>query len=138
MLRWSLILGGLFNFVMGFVFFSNELMEQFFHIALRLETMLFSQSGVLVMPQDELHLLLIHGFGAAAMILGATLIYSARDAVRFLPFIFIDGIGRFVFGTLMLVYVFRYQLPRVIVLFAFLELAFAMFYITASLQKRKT
>ena len=82
MLRWSLILGGLFNFVMGFVFFSNELMEQFFHIALRLETMLFSQSGVLVMPQDELHLLLIHGFGAAAMILGATLIYSVRDAVR--------------------------------------------------------
>lgn len=137
MLRWSLILGGLFNFMMGLVFFSNNLMEQFFHLALRLEIALFSRSGALVMPQDAIHLLLIHGFGAAAMILGATLLYSARDAVRFLPFIFIDGIGRFVFGTLMLVYVFRYQLPRVIALFAVLELAFAMIYIAGSLQKRR-
>jgi len=115
MIRWSLILGGTFNFVMGLIFFSNRLLEGFFHFALRAEAALFSRTGNLVMPQDPAHLLLIHGFGAAAMILGVTLVWSARDPGRFLPFILIDGVGRFFFGTMMLV-----------------ELAFALLYVSIS------
>jgi len=132
MIRWSLILGGTFNFVMGLIFFSNRLLEGFFHFALRAEAALFSRTGNLVMPQDPAHLLLIHGFGAAAMILGVTLVWSARDPGRFLPFILIDGVGRFFFGTMMLVYVFRYQLVRMIAVFGVVELAFALLYVSIS------
>jgi hypothetical protein len=136
MLRWSLVLGGVFNLLMGLIFFSTDLTKQFFHLASGWEAALFSRTALLAVPQDPLHLLLIHGFGAAAIILGATLIYSAQNPAGYRAFILIDGIGRFVFGTMMLTYVFRYQLPRVILLFGLVELTFALIYIAATALKR--
>ncbi|PWT91729.1 MAG: hypothetical protein C5B54_04805 [Acidobacteria bacterium] len=114
---------------MGTIFFSNPLLSGFFDLASRWESSLFGDTALLNFPQDPIHQLLIHGFGAAAMILGAMLIYSAKDPTRFLAFIFIDGLGRLLFGNLMMVYVFRFHLIHVIALFGILELAFALLYI---------
>jgi len=63
------------------------------------------------------------------MILGATLIVSFRDPDRYLMFILIDGLGRLLFGTMMMLYVFQFNLVRVIVLFAVLELFLGLIYV---------
>lgn len=128
-LKWLLILGGLFNLIMGGIFFNNFLLSGFFRFASGLEGSMFGNAAVLLFPGDPVHQLLIHGFGAAAMILGAALLYSSRDPIRMLPFIFIDGVGRLLFGALMLTYFFRFDLMHIILLFAALELAFAVAYI---------
>src|SRR5262249_16846560 len=107
----------------------NYLLMGFFHFASNMEGTMFGNAAVLLFPGDPVHQLLIHGFGAAAMILGAALIYSSRDPIRMLPFIFIDGIGRLLFGALMLTYVFRFDLMHIILFFAALELTFAVAYI---------
>jgi hypothetical protein len=128
-LKFLLILGGVFNFVMGAIFFNNFLLSGFFRFASSAEDTMFGNAAVLLFPGDPVHQLLIHGFGAAAMILGAALIYSSRDPIRMLPFIFIDGIGRLLFGALMLTYFFRFDLMHVILFFAALELVLAVSYI---------
>jgi hypothetical protein len=131
-LRWIRIflrIGGIFNLVMGIIFFNNRLLGNFFQLAIWLEKVIFSRSGVLPFPQNPAHLLLIHGFGAGAMILGATLLYSAREPVRFLPFIFVDALGRLLFGTMMVMYVFRYSLLYMLLPFAVIELSLAVIYL---------
>ncbi len=66
------------------------------------------------------------------MILGVTLLYSAREPVRFLPFIFVDALGRLLYGATMVFYVFRYSLLYVILIFAMIELSFAILYLILS------
>ncbi|HSE41159.1 MAG TPA: hypothetical protein VLH08_10390 [Acidobacteriota bacterium] len=130
--RWIRIflqIGGIFNLVMGIIFFNNRLLANFFQLALWLEKIIFSRTGALPFPQNPAHLLLIHGFGAGAMILGATLLYSAREPVRFLPFILVDALGRLLFGTMMVIYVFRYSLLFMLLPFAAIELGLAVIYI---------
>lgn len=128
-LRIFLVLGGIFNVLMGTIFYSNRLLAAFFHAALRLELNLFHHSAVLFVPQDPVHLLLIHGFGAGALILGATLIFSARDPLRWIAFILFDGVGRVIYGLVMMLYVSRFSLPRVIVLFGGFELMMGLIYV---------
>ena len=128
-MRWTLLLGGIFNFGMGLIFFSNRFVGEFLQMAIRLEASLFGRAAVMFIPQDPVHLLLIHGFGAAAMILGATLIVSFRDPVRYLMFILLDGLGRLLFGSMMMMYVFQFDLVRVILLFAILELLLGLIYV---------
>ena len=129
LVRWALVLGGMFNCTMGTFFFSDALLHRFFQFARATELTLFSRSATLVFPSDPVHLLLIHGFGAAAWILGATLVYSARDPVRYLVFILFDGMGRLVFGSLMVIYVFRFSLMATILVFGLIELAFGIAYL---------
>lgn len=129
-MRWLLILGGLFNSVMGLVFFSDQLLQRFLALASRLEMTLFARLASIPFPEDPTHRMLIHGFGAAAMILGATLIYSSRAPSRWAAFILIDGVGRLLFGGLMVSFVLAYSLMmRVILAFAALELFFAFSYL---------
>ncbi len=135
-IRWPLFFGGVFNFAMGLIFLTDRLLAGFLVAATRLELSLFSREAVLVFPQDPVHLLLIHGFGAAALILGATLIYCARNAARFLPFIFIDGLGRLLFGSIMVFYVVQYSLPMVVLLLAGIELFLALSYLVISWKLR--
>ena len=125
------MIGGIFNLLMGTIFLSTRMIAAFFHAALRAELSLFQHSAVLFVPQDPVHLLLIHGFGAAAMILGATLIYSSRDPSRWVAFILFDGIGRLIYGTVMITYVSYFSLPRVILIFGFFELSIGLFYVMA-------
>jgi hypothetical protein len=127
--RSALVLGGLFNAVMGSFFFSDSLLAKFLNFARTTELTLFSRHANLAFPSDPVHLLLIHGFGAAALILGATLVYSARNPMQYVMFIFFDGIGRLMFGVLMVVYVFRYSLLATILVFALIELTFAAVYL---------
>lgn len=131
-IRWSLRAGGIFNLVMGLVLFSNDLLGAFFRLAMRLEASLFSNVFILVFPENPVHQLLIHGFGAAALILGALLIYSARDPRQYLPVIFVDGLGRLIYGNLMVIYVLRFHLMSTMLFFAGIELAFALIYIYIS------
>lgn len=130
--RRLLLAGGIFNTVMALFFVNVRTLELFFQMALRLESTIFHQSFSVGIPENPIHLLLIHGFGAAALILGATLIYSARDPHRYLAFILIDAIGRLLYGSLMLVYVFRYSLMHVILVFAVIELLFGLSYLYLS------
>lgn len=130
--RGILVAGGIFNTVMGLFFFNNFLMESFIRLALWLEETVFRHQALLLMPQNPVHLLLIHGFGAAALILGATLIYSSQDPVRYLPFIFLDGLGRLLYGSLMLNYFFGFSLMRLILVFGIIELTFALLYLRLS------
>ena len=130
--RRILIAGGLFNAVMGLFFFNEELLRLFFRFALSVEETVFRHPAMLPFPQNPTHLLLIHGFGAAALILGATLIYSSRYPVRFLPFIFLDGLGRLLYGSLMVVSVLRYSLMWLILAFGIIELLFALSYLFLS------
>lgn len=132
LIRWLLILGGVFNTVMGFVFFTDSFLQSFLELASRLEWQIFSNSLSIPFPADPYHRMLIHGFGAAAMILGVTLIYSAREPACYLVFILIDGLGRVLFGSLMITYVLEYSLMKVILVFALLELAFALSYLGIS------
>jgi hypothetical protein len=127
--RLLLIIGGLFNLIMGTVFFSNRMLAAFFHATLRIESSVFQRTAVLFVPQDPVHLLLIHGFGAGALILGATLIYIARDPARWIAFILFDGVGRLVYATVMLTYVFRFSLPRVIGVFGLFEMFLGLSYV---------
>ena len=130
--RWIRLLlqfGGWFNIVLGLVFFNNQLLAGFFRFALWLENLFFSRTGILPFPQNPIHQLLIHGFGAAAIIIGAALLVSAHEPQRYLPFIFIDSLGRLLYGVLMVLYVFRYSLPYVILIFAAIELSFAILYL---------
>src|ERR1043166_8041108 len=120
--RFLLVLGGIFNLLMGTIFFSNRTLAAFLRGALQAETRIFQRSAVLVMPQDPVHLLLIHGFGAAAMILGATLIYSARDPLRWIAFILFDAVGRIIYASTMIFYVSRFALPLVILVFGLFEM----------------
>ena len=131
-IRWLLQFGGLFNLIMGLIFSNNRLLAGFFQTALWLENLIFSRTGILPFPQNPAHQLLIHGFGAGAMILGVTLLYSAREPVRFLPFIFVDALGRLLYGATMVFYVSRYSLPYVILIFAMIELSFAILYLILS------
>jgi hypothetical protein len=130
--RGALIAGGIFNSVMGLVFFNSVLLQFFLGLALQAEGTIFGDSAPIPFPQNPVHLLLIHGFGAAALILGAMLIYSARDPQRYLPLIFIDGLGRLLYGSLMVTYVFRYALMWILLIFALLELFFAVVYLFLS------
>jgi hypothetical protein len=117
---------------MGIIFFNNRFLSGFFQAALWMEREIFSRTGVLPFPQNPTHLLLIHGFGAGAMILGAALLYSAREPIRFLPFIFVDGLGRLLFGTMMVLYVFRYSLLNMLLPFAAIELTLGIIYLAIS------
>jgi hypothetical protein len=117
---------------MGIIFFNNRLLSGFFQAALWMEKVVFSRTGALPFPQNPSHLLLIHGFGAGAMILGVTLLYSAREPVRFLPFIFVDALGRLLFGTMMVMYVFRYSLLYMLLPFAGFELIVGILYLIIS------
>ena len=130
--RRLLIAGGIFNFVMGSLFLHGALLEFFFRGILWLEETVFRHPTLLPFPQNPVHLLLIHGFGAAALILGAMLVYSAKDPLRYLPFIFIDGLGRLLYGSLMLIFVLRYSLMKSILVFAVIELSFAIAYLIIS------
>lgn len=128
-MRWLLILGGLFNSVMGLAFFNDLLLARFLTLASRIEMTVFARLAAIPFPEDPTHRMLIHGFGAAAMILGATLIYSSREPARWAPFILIDGVGRLLFGGLMVSFVLAYSLMRIILAFAALELLFAFSYL---------
>jgi hypothetical protein len=135
-IRWPLFLGGVFNFVMGLVFLTDRLLAGFLVAATRMEKTLFSRDIVLLYPQDPVHLLLIHGFGAAALILGATLIYCSKNPRPYLGFIFLDGLGRLLFGSVMLDYVIEYSLPNTILVFAGIELLFAFCYLLIAYKLR--
>lgn len=128
-IRWPLFLGGIFNFVMGLIFLTDRLLAGFLIAASRMELSIFQREAVLNFPGDPVHLLLIHGFGAAALILGATLLYCSRYPERFLPFIFLDGLGRVLYGSIMVFYVIEYSLPYTILLFGGMELLFAISYL---------
>ena len=117
---------------MGFIFLSNALLRNFFLWAESLETRLFQVAIPLSFPFDPVHRLLIHGFGAAAVILGATLLYSAKNPFPLRPFILLDGLGRLLFASMMFYYVLAYSLMRTIFLFGLLEFAFAVIYIWGS------
>ena len=134
--RWPLFLGGVFNFVMGLVFLTDRLLAGFLVAATRMEKALFSRDIVLLYPQDPVHLLLIHGFGAAALILGATLIYCSKNPRPYLGFIFLDGLGRLLFGSVMLDYVIEYSLPHTVLVFAGIELLFAFCFLLIAYKLR--
>lgn len=136
--RGLLVIGGIFNLFMGTIFFSNRLLTAFFHWALQTELNLFQHPTVLFVPQDPVHLLLIHGFGASAMILGASLIYSALDPLRWVAFILFDGVGRIVYGTIMLVYVMHYSLLRLILIFGVFEMLLGLVYLIGCLRIART
>jgi len=129
--RFFLITGGIFNLAMGTIFFSTRMIAAFFHAALNAELMFFHHPAVLSVPQDPVQLLLIHGFGAAAMILGATLIYCARDPSRWIAFILFDGVGRVIYAIVMITYVSFFSLPHVILVFGFFELSVGVFYVAS-------
>lgn len=130
--RRILLAGGIFNTVMAIFFVNVRTLELFFRMALWLENTIFHEAVSLAMPENPVHLLLIHGFGAAALILGATLICSARDPHRYLPFILIDAIGRLLYGSLMLIYVVRFSLMHIILVFGVIELLFGLSYLYLS------
>ena len=128
----GLLLGGLFNLTMGAVFFNNALLRSFFDTTVSLEKLFFGSVATLTFPSDPMHQLLIHGFGAGVMILGATLTYSARDPHRFLPFILLDGLGRLLYGITMVYSVLHFGLVRMISVFGLIELSFAVTYLLTS------
>lgn len=130
--RGILIAGGVFNSVMGIFFFNNLLLGAFLRVSTVLEWSLFHNVARIPMIQDPVYLMLIHGFGAGALILGATLIISARDPHRYQPFIFVDGLGRLLYGSVMVTYVFRYALMKVILVLGLIELLFAVSYLYLS------
>jgi len=117
---------------MGIIFFQNSLLQWFFQITCSMERLFFGKNVILSMPADPLHQLLIHGFGAGVIILGATLIYSYSDPKRFLPFIFFDGLGRLIYGMTMIYFVLTYGLVRMVLVFGLVELGFASAYLYTS------
>jgi hypothetical protein len=137
LLKLSLYLGSLFNLSMGCIFLSNRLLEWFLLSAKDIEKNIFGKEVLLTFPSDPLHQLLIHGFGAGVVILGATLLYSAKDPGRFRPFIFFDGAGRLLFSLLMFYYVLTFSLARTILIFGMVEFLFALIYIWGSLSLSK-
>jgi hypothetical protein len=137
-IRLSLLVGGLFNLSMGMIFLSNNLLRWFFSASQVLEKSLFGRDVELVFPPDPLHQLLIHGFGAGVVILGVTLLYSIKNIRRLLPFILFDGVGRLLFGIVMLYYVLTFSLPRTILLFGALEISLGLIYIWGSWSFRAT
>jgi hypothetical protein len=131
-LRLSLYLGGLFNLSMGCIFLSNRILEWFLLSAKAFEKNIFGREVLLTLPSDPLHQLLIHGFGAGVLILGATLLYSAKDPERLKSFIFFDGAGRLLFSLVMFYYVLTFSLARTILIFGMVEFLFALIYIWGS------
>jgi len=117
---------------MGTIFFTNSFLREFFSAATKIEKALFGRESVIAFPSDPVHQLLIHGFGAGVLILGATLFYAARNPRRFLPFIFLDAIGRLLYGVTMIYYVLEYSLLWTILLFGIIELCFAFTYLSSS------
>ena len=137
-IRLILVLGGLFNLSMGTIFFTNPFLRNFLSAATRFEKTFFGREVVLSFPKDPVHQLLIHGFGAGALILGGTLLYSARDPRRFLPFIFLDAIGRLLYGVMMICYVLEYSLLWTILIFGIIEMSFSLTYIYSSWYLNRT
>ena len=135
-LRLSLILGGLFNVSMGAIFLSRPLILRFFEWAEQMEWVLSGAVVHLNAPAEPLHLMLIHGFGAAAVILGATLLYAAKNPAQMVPFILIDGVGRLLYAFMMGYYVLAFSLIRTILLFAIVEFALAVIYICFSWNRK--
>lgn len=117
---------------MGAIFFQNSLLKWFFEVTSRMEHTFFGNDAVLTFPTDPMHQLLIHGFGAGVIILGATLVYSYKQPERFLPFIFFDSLGRLLYGATMVYFVFTYDLARMVLVFGLIELSFAISYLYAS------
>ncbi len=117
---------------MGCIFISNRLLQQFFVWAASIEMRLFGREAALIFPSDPMHQLLIHGFGAGVLILGATLIYGAKHPRRLLPFILFDALGRLFFSSIMFYYVMTYSLLSTIFLFGVVELMFGLIYIWGS------
>jgi hypothetical protein len=137
MLKLMLLIGGLFNLSMGFIFLSNRLLQAFFSWAQSLEKSLFGSEVILALPVDPVHQLFIHGFGAGVVILGVTLIYAARKPQPLVPFILFDGLGRLIFGSIMFYYVMSFSLMRTILLFGVVEFSFGLIYIWGSLVLMK-
>ena len=137
LLKLSLYLGGLFNLSMGCIFLSNRLLEWFFLSAKSFEQNIFGKEVLLTFPSDPVHQLLIHGFGAGVVILGATLVYSAKNPGRFRSFIFFDGAGRLLFSLLMFYYVLTFSLARTILIFGMVEFLFGLIYIWGSASSSK-
>ena len=131
-IKLSLLLGGLFNISMGAIFFQTSRLEWFFHATSILEKNFFGREVNLILPTDPMHLLLIHGFGAGVIILGATLLYSSVHPRRFLPFILFDALGRMMYGATMVYSVFQYDLARMVFVFGVVELIFAILYLYSS------
>lgn len=131
-LRLSLIAGGLFNGIMGLIFLNNGLLQGFFSKAEAIERSLFQSSIVATLPTDPLHQLLIHGFGAGVVILGATLLYAVKNPYPLRVFIGIDGLGRLLFSCMLFYYVVTYSLMRTILLFGVVEFFFALAYLWGS------
>jgi len=119
---------------MGIIFLLDPLLSGFLGMAPRLESALFHRLGSIAFPVDPMIRMLIHGFGCGALILGITLIYSARDPLRYRFFILVDGLGRLVYGSLMVAAVLQYSLLYIIFVFAALELFFALSYIGICLK----
>jgi hypothetical protein len=128
-IRFFLNFGGIFNGIMGLVFMSQPLLAAFFSFATMIEKKIFLHTTILPLPTNPIHLLLIHGFGAGALILGGTLLVSARDPIRYLPFIFIDALGRLLYGAMMLAFIFRFALMRFLLVFAGIELGLGIVYL---------
>jgi hypothetical protein len=117
---------------MGLIFLVPALLRGFLSWAESTENMFFGMNTTLAMPADPLHLLLIHGFGAGAVILGATLLYAARHPAPLVSFILFDGLGRLLYALVMFYYTYTFALPRLIFAFAMLEFIFGVIYIWGS------
>ena len=128
-LRLTLVIGGLFNVIMGLIFLSNTLLRHFFATAENLERVLFQSQVSLPFPVDPLHQLLIHGFGAGVVILGATLLYAVRNPRPLAPFLFFDGAGRLLFSAILFYYVKAFSLIQTILVFGALEFALGVAYV---------
>jgi hypothetical protein len=121
---------------MGMIFLSSSLLRNFFGWAESLEKALFGAEVALIFPTDPVLRLFIHGFGAGVVILGATLLYAAKNPRPMIPFILLDGLGRLLFAGVMIYYVLTFSLMRTIFLFGMVEFAFGVIYIWGSWKWR--
>ena len=114
---------------MGLIFLSNSLLERFFMWATAFEKSVFGSEMVLKLPEEPVHQLFIHGFGAGVVILGVTLLYGARNPRPLREFILFDGLGRVLFGLIMFYYVLNYSLMRTILMFGVIEMTLGLIYV---------
>jgi hypothetical protein len=88
-------------------------------------------------PSDPLHQLLIHGFGAGVVILGATLFYASKKPHVYRMFILLDGLGRVLFSMILFYYVQKYSLMRTILFFGIMEFLLGVAYIWGFASSRR-
>jgi len=120
--RGFMIFSGLFNIVLAMPLMVPELYSHYLALFWTLNEMLGLGGHAPVIPYSPVGALLINTAGIDLVLIGAIVLYAARDPLSrwFIPAV--NAAGRTLFAGVILYYVIVYDIPRIVLLIGGIDL----------------